>query len=61
MNILKAKLDDLDADKLKIVPVDLKELSDVESKENVKNTKFNKLNMKVNNLEKRINDVPTLI
>ena len=41
-NNLKAKVDGLDVDKLKTVPVNLKV---------VKNTKFSKLNMKVNNLE----------
>ena len=51
-NNLKAKVDGLDVDKLKSVPVNLKV---------VKNTKFSKLNMKVNNLENRISDASTLI
>ena len=49
LNSLKTKVDDLDADKSKTVPVDLKELSDVVSKKVVKE---DKLNTKVNNLEK---------
>ena len=49
-NNLKAKVDGLDVDKLKTVPVKV-----------VKNTKFSKLNMKVNNLENRIPDASTLI
>ena len=52
---------DLDVDKLKYVPVDLKKTSDVVSKEVVKNTKFNKLNKKLNNLEHKILDASTLI
>ena len=61
LNDLKTKVDDLDVHKLNTVPVDLKKLSDVVSKEVVKSTKFNKLNTKVNNLEKKIPDAPTLI
>ena len=38
--ILKTKVDCLDVDKFKNVPVILKKLSDVMSKEVVKNTKF---------------------
>ena len=38
---LKIEVEDLDVDKLKTFPVDLKELSDVVSKEVVKNSKFN--------------------
>ena len=37
---LKRKVDDLDVGKLKTVPIDLRKLSDVVSKEDVKNTKF---------------------
>ena len=58
---LKTKLDNLDVGKLKPVPVDLKKLSDVVPKEVVKNTKFNKLKIKVNSLEKKIPDATTLI
>ena len=47
------KVDDLDVDKLKTVPIDFKKLSDVMDKKVVKNTKFNKLNTEVNNLEKK--------
>ena len=46
---------------LKTVPIDLKKLSDVVGKEAVKNTIFNKLNTKENNLEKKITDATTLI
>ena len=41
---LKIKVDDRDDDKLKTVPVDLKKLSDVVSKEAVKREVYNKLN-----------------
>ena len=47
------EVDDLDVDKLETVPVDLKKLTDVVSKKIVKKTKFNKLDMKVNNLENK--------
>ena len=52
MNNLKAKVDDLDIDKLKTVPADLEKLSDVVDNEVVKNKKFNKLKTKVSSLEK---------
>ena len=52
LNDWKTKVDDLDVGKLKNVPVDLKKVSDVVDKEVVKNTKFNTLKTKVNNLEK---------
>ena len=55
------EVDDLDVDKLKTVPVDLKKLTDVVSKKIVKKTKFNKLDMKVNNLENKISDGTMLI
>ena len=61
MNNLKTKVDDLDVAKLKTVPVDLKKLSDVIDNEVVKNTKFNSLKAKVNNLEKKNPDTITLI
>ena len=48
LNNLKTKLDDLDAGKLKTVPVDLENASDVVDNEAVKSTKFNRLNPKVN-------------
>ena len=54
LNNSKTKVDDLDVFKLKIVPIELKRLSDVVSKKVVKNTKFNKLNTKVNSLEDEI-------
>ena len=58
LNNLKKKVDDLDVGKLKVVSVDLKNLTAVVSKNVVKDTKFNKLNTKVNNLENNIPDVP---
>ena len=60
-NNLQTKVDNLDVDKLKTASIDLKKLSDVVSKEVVKNTKFNKLNTKVNNLENKILDGSTII
>ena len=59
--ILKTKIDDLDVGKLKTVRVDFKKLSDVVDKEVVKNSKFNTLKIKVNNLENKISDATTLI
>ena len=41
LNNLKTKLDNLDVDKLKSVPIDLKKISDVVQNEVVKNTEFN--------------------
>ena len=38
-----------------------KKLSDIGGKKDIKITKFNKLNMKVNNVESKIPDVSTLI
>ena len=61
LNSLKTKEDDLDVGKLKIVPVDLEKLRYVIESEIVKNTKFNTLKRKVNNLEKQIPDATTLI
>ena len=61
LNNLKTKVDDLDAGKLKTVPVDLKKLSNVVDNEVVKNTKFNTLKTKVNNLDKNFFDTTTLI
>ena len=61
LNNLKTKLDDLDVGKLNTVPIDLKTLGDVVANEVVKNTKFNTLKTKVNNLEKKIPDATTLI
>ena len=60
MNNLKTKVNDLDVSKLKTVPLDLKKLSCVVDNEVVKNTKFNTLKTKVNNLEKKIPDATTL-
>ena len=53
LNNLKIKIDDLDVGKLKTVPIDLKKLSDVVDNEVVKNTKFNTLKTKVNNVAKK--------
>ena len=58
---LKIEVEDLDVDKLKTFPVDLKELGDVVSKEVVKNSKFNKLNSKVSNSDNSIPDATILI
>ena len=43
LNDLKTKIDDLDVGKLKTVNIDLNKISDVVSKEVVKNTKSNPL------------------
>ena len=61
LNNLKTKVNGLDLDKLKTVPVNLKKMSDLMSKEVAKKTGYNKLNMKVNNLENKIPDVTTFI
>ena len=61
MNNLKIKVDDLDVSNLRTVPVDLKTLNEVIDNEVVKNTKFNTLKTKLNNLEKKIPDATTLI
>ena len=52
LNNLKTKINDLDVGKLKAIPIYLKKLSDVVTNEVVKNTKFNTLKTKINNLEK---------
>ena len=57
----KTKVGDLDVGKLKTAPVDLKKLSDVVDNYVIKNTKFNILKTKVNNLEKKIPDETALI
>ena len=61
MNNSKTKADGLGVAKLKTVPVYLKKLSNVVDNEVVKNTKFNTLKTKVNNLDKKISDATTLI
>ena len=61
LNNLKTKVNDLDVGKLKTASVDLKKLIDVVDNEVVKNTKFNTLETKVNNLDKKIPDETTLI
>ena len=53
---LKTKVDELRFGNLKTVHVDLRTLSEVVSKEVVKQTKLKKLNTKVNNLENKIPD-----
>ena len=50
LNNLKSKLDKLDVDKLVPVPVDLSKLGDVVKNDIVKNTEYNKLVVKVNNV-----------
>ena len=61
LNNLKTKVDDLDVGKLKTVPLDLKMLRDIVDNETFKNTKFNALKTKVNNLEKKILSMKFLI
>ena len=56
LNILKTKVDDLDASKLRTFTVDLKNLSDVFDTEVVKNTKPKTFQTKVNNLDTKIPD-----
>ena len=57
---LKTKVDDLDVAELKTIPMGLKKLSDVVKNDVVKNTKFNTLKTRVNNLDKEIADATTL-
>ena len=47
---LKTEVDEIDADKLKTVPVDLAKLSNVVKNDVVKKTKYNKLVTKVDNI-----------
>ena len=61
LNKLKTKVDDLNIGKLETAHVDLKKSNDVVDNELVKNTKFNKLKIKINDLEKKIPDATTLI
>lgn len=62
LNKLKTKAYDLNVDKIKAAPNDLKKLSDVVvDKEVIKNTKPKKINTKTNNLEKKIPDASTLV
>ena len=61
LKYLKTKVDDLDVTKLKNVPVDLKNLSDLIDNEVDKNTKLNTLKTEVNNVEKKITEEITLI
>ena len=58
---LKTKVDNLDVGKIKTFPVDLKRLSDVVDNDVIKNTKFNALKTKVNNLDEKIPDATILI
>ena len=48
---LKTELDKIDADKLKVVPVDLAKLSNVVKNDVVKNTEYHKLITKVDNID----------
>ena len=61
MNNLKTRLQDLNVGKLKTFHVDLKKSSAVVDNEVDKNTKFNTLKTKVDNLENEIPDATTLI
>ena len=47
------KVDDLDVGELKIVPIELKKISDAVKNEVVKNTKFNTLKTNVNKLDQK--------
>ena len=60
LNILKTKVDDLDASKLRTFTVDLKNLSDVFDTEVVKNTKPKTFQTKVNNSDTKIPDPVSL-
>ena len=60
-NNLKRKVDEIDIDKLKILPLDLKNLSNVVSREVLEKKLYNKVNLKVNNSESRNVDASTLI
>ena len=57
---LKPKADGLGVAKLKRILTDLKKLSDVVTKEIVKNAKINTLKTNVNVLEKKIPDASTI-
>ena len=48
---LKSKIDELNIDKLKIVPIDLSELSNVIKNEVIKKTEYNKLVTKVDHID----------
>ena len=61
MNNLKTKVDGSDVGKLKTVPVGLKKLRDLVDNEVVKNTEFDTLKTKVNDLENKIPNVTSLI
>ena len=61
LNTLKTNVDDLYVGKLKTVTVDFEKLNDVVDNEVVKNTKFNTLKTKVNNLENKVPDATPLI
>ena len=53
LNNLKTKVNDLDDGKLKTLLIYLKKLNDAVANEVAKNTKFNTLKTKVDNLEKK--------
>ena len=57
---LKPKADGLGVAKLKPILIDLKKLSDVVTKEIVKNARINTLKTNVNVLEKKIPDASTI-
>ena len=61
MDNLETKVDDLDVCNLKTAPVVLKKLSDVVDEKVVKNIKFNTPGTKVNNLQKEIPVLTTII
>ena len=61
LSYMKTNIEDLDVGKLETVPIDLKKLNDIVSKEVVKKIVYGTTNMKVNNLEKKFADVSNLI
>ena len=61
LNNLKTKVDDVDVDKLKAVPVYLESLSNIVNKGDVMKTVYNKANTKVNDLKNKILSATALI
>ena len=61
MNSLKTKVYNLNVGKLKTVSIGLKNVSDLLDNEVVKNTKFNTLKSKVNEIDKKIPDATTFV
>ena len=59
LNHLITKVDDLDVNKWKTVPVDLKNLNDVVKNEVVKNKNFSSAKSEANKLDKKNSDATT--